>query len=434
MRKILIGVVAALGLTGCSSDDLVNNQQAGKTESQTPIALNVDKRNITRGDGSSLEANKHYNFGIWAFKTTDADSVMVMGNYLVGYSDGAGKGYDKSASTTWSSTSGADTDHKSPWFYEKLGTAEYLNEDATKGYTKSQADFMSANQNQYLRYWDLAYHNTLFYAYAPYHSQGVTFDAANSTINVAATANTAAYDDPTLHEFIYAATSVKNADMKDVRLHFKHLGAQVKLNFCEDVPGYQVKIIDVTDAGSGIQATPAKLVAGTYSKAKYYTSCGAAINMSSVTAPTATTSHGDDATTTDDNLVFKIPEGMVPAKVTSGTQQYVWSPTVYYAVPQPSGSTTGFTFHVSYQLIAEDNGEVITVHDARVIVPADVVDWQPNTRYVYAFKFTTNSTGTTDPNVNIDVTDPEVPTTSNVYPIVFDGATIEDYSNNDSSI
>ena len=434
MRKILIGVVAALGLTGCSSDDLVNNQQAGETESQTPIALNVDKRNITRGDGSSLEANKHYNFGIWAFKTTDADSVMVMGNYLVGYSDGAGKGYDKSASTTWSSTSGADTDHKSPWFYEKLGTAEYLNEDATKGYTKSQADFMSANQNQYLRYWDLAYNNTLFYAYAPYHSQGVTFDAANSTINVAATANTAAYDDPTLHEFIYAATSVKNADMKDVRLHFKHLGAQVKLNFCEDVPGYQVKIIDVTDAGSGIQATPAKLAAGTYSKAKYYTSCGAAINMSSVMAPTATTSHGDDAITTDDNLMFKIPEGMVPAKVTSGTQQYVWSPTVYYAVPQPSGSTTGFTFHVSYQLIAEDNGEVITVHDARVFVPADVVDWQPNTRYVYAFKFTTNSTGTTDPNVNIDVTDPEVPTTSNVYPIVFDGATIEDYSNNDSSI
>ena len=262
----------------------------------------------------------------------------------------------------------------------------------------------------------------------------MTFDAANSTIHVAATANTAAYDDPTLHEFIYAATSVKNADMKDVRLHFKHLGAQVKLNFCEDVPGYQVKIIDVTDAGSGIQATPAKLVAGTYSKAKYYTSCGAAINMSSVTALTATTSHGDDAITTDDNLVFKIPEGMVPAKVTSGTQQYVWSPTVYYAVPQPSGSTTGFTFHVSYQLIAEDNGEVITVHDARVFVPADVVDWQPNTRYVYAFKFTTNSTGTTDPNVNIDVTDPEVPTTSNVYPIVFDGATIEDYSNNESSI
>jgi len=433
MRKIFIRAVALLALTGCSSDELVNNQGAGGTESQTPIAFSVNKRNITRADITSLEANKHYNFGIWAFKTSDNDKVMVMGNYLVGYSDGAGKGYDKSASTTWNSTSGTDTDHMSPWFYEKLGTAEYLNEDATKGYTKSQTDFMSANENQYLRYWDLAYNNTVFYAYAPYHSQGVTFDTTTNTINVAPSANTAAYDDPTLHEFIYAATSVKNADMKDVKLHFKHLGAQVKLNFCEDIPGYKVKIIDVTDAGSGIQATPATLAAGAYTKAKYYTSCGAAINMSSVTAPTATISH-TDAATTEDNLVFQIPEDTVPAKVTTGEQQYVWSPTIYYAVPQPTGSSTGFTFHVSYQLIAEDNGEVIKVHDARVFVPADVVDWKPNTRYVYAFKFTTNSTGTTDPNVNIDVTDPTVPTKSNVYPIIFDGATIEDYSTDEKNI
>ena len=433
MRKIFIRAVALLALMGCSSDELVNNQGAGGTESQTPIAFSVNKRNITRADITSLEANKHYNFGIWAFKTSDTDKVMVMGNYLVGYSDGAGKGYDKSASTTWNSTSGTDTDHMSPWFYEKLGTAEYLNEDATKGYTKNQTDFMSANENQYLRYWDLAYNNTVFYAYAPYHSQGVTFDTTTNTINVAPSANTAAYDDPTLHEFIYAATSVKNADMKDVKLHFKHLGAQVKINFCEDIPGYKVKIIDVTDAGSGIQATPATLTAGAYTKANYYTSCAAAINMSNVTAPTATTSH-TDAATTEDNLVFQIPEDTVPAKVSTGEQLYVWSPTIYYAVPQPTGSSTGFTFHVSYQLIAEDNGEVIKVHDARVFVPADVVDWKPDTRYVYAFKFTTNSTGTTDPNVNIDVTDPEVPTTSNVYPIVFDGATIEDYSADEKNI
>ena len=417
-------------LTGCSNDALVSNQ--GDTNSEEPIAFNVNKRNITRAEASSLESNSHYNFGTWAYKIKGATSMQVMGNYLVGYSDGAGKGYDHSASTTWSSASGAETDHLSPWFYEKLGTAEYQNEEATKGYTKAQTDFMSGNENQYLRYWDLAYDDTYFYAYAPYRSQGVSFDKESNTMTVAPSANTAAYDNPALHEFIYAGAAAKNADMKDVKLQFKHLGAQLKLNFCEDIPGYKVKIIDVTTAGTGIQATPAVLAGGAYAKAKYYTSCGATIDYSTTVSPVATTSH-DGAETTGENLKFRIPEGVVPAKVASGVQDYVWSPTVYYAVPQPAGSTTGFTFHVSYELTAEDNGEVITVHDARVFVPANVADWQPNTRYVYAFKFTTNSTGTTDPNVNVDLTDPTVPAKSNVYPIIFDGATIEDYTDNASN-
>lgn len=430
--KLLIAVLG-LAMTGCSSDALVDNKGRGETESGAPIAFNVNKRNITRAEVTSLESNKHYNFGIWAYKATATNSMQVMDNYLVGYSDGAGKGYDHSASTTWSSTSGAETDHLSPWFYEKLGTAEYQNEDAAKGYTKSEKAFMSANQNQYLRYWDLAYDDTDFYAYAPYRAEGVTFNKEANVMTVAPSANTAAYDDPTLHEFIYAGYVAKNADMKDVKLQFKHLGAQLKLNFCEDIPGYKVEILDVTTAGTGIQATPAVKSGSAYTKAKYYTSCGASIDYSNITAPTAATNY-DGAQTTEDNLKFKAPKGTIPAKTLSGTQDYAWSETVYYAVPQPAGSTTGFTFHVTYQLTAEDNGEKITVRDARVFVPANVTSWQPNTRYIYAFKFTTNSTGTTDPNVNIDLDNPTVPEKANVYPIVFDGATIEDYSANDTAI
>lgn len=433
MKVKFIHLVAALALASCSSDALVDNR-GEKAADEAPIAFSVNKRNITRAESSSLESNYHYNFGVWTYKVKGAGSMQVMDNYLVGYSDGAGKGYDKSSSTTWNSGSGSETDHQSPWFYENLGTAEYLNEDATKGYTKTQTDFMSANANQYLRYWDLAYDKTYFYAYAPYRSAGVTFSKETNIITVAPEAQTAAYDDPTLHEFIYAGASAVNADMKDVQLKFKHLGAQVRLKFCEDIPGYQVKMLDVTTAGTGIQATPAVYGETTkkYTKSKYYTSCGATLDYSNIIAPVATTSH-DGATQTGDNLVFTIPSGIVPAKPATGDLVYVESPTVYYAVAQPSGSTTGFTFHVSYQLIAEDNGEVITIHDARVFVPASVADWQPNTRYVYAFKFTSNSTGTTDPDVIIDVTDPTVPAKSSVYPIVFDGATIEDYTNNETS-
>jgi len=100
---------------------------------------------------------------------------------------------------------------------------------------------------------------------------------------------------------------------------------------------------------------------------------------------------------------------------------------VYYATPQPSDKL-GFTFHVSYELEAEDNHEKITVHDARVFVPASMIQWEPNKCYIYNFKFTVNSTGTTNPQGDIDFNNPTVPEKSNVYPIVFDGATIEEYT------
>ena len=124
----------------------------------------------------------------------------------------------------------------------------------------------------------------------------------------------------------------------------------------------------------------------------------------------------------------------IKEKATSGTQEYSTSPTIYYAVSQPTGSKTGFTFHVSYRIIADDNKEMITVHNATVFVPAKddsgnfIAAWQPNTKYTYTFKITKNSTGTTKPETPIDPTNPTTSTTKGLYPIVFDGATVEDYT------
>ena len=434
MKKIFIHAVAVMALASCSNDSLVDNRGASGTESQSPIAFNVNKRNITRVVTNALEDKKHYNFGVWAYKTTGSTSQQVMNNYLVGYSNGSNLGYDISGSTTWASGAGNQEDHKSPWFYEKLGKTEYNYTGNAGFYKKDQADFMSVNNNQYLRYWDLAYTNTNFYAYAPYRSTGVTFDEATKTIIVAPSANTAAYDDPTLHEFIYAGAQATNSELKDVRLQFKHLGAQIKLQFYENVPGYTVKLIDESATIKGIQATPAVKSGTTYSKSTYYTSCGATIDYATPGSPTIKELNHTDAATTSENLKFDIPTGVIPAMVNSGDQSYATSATDYYAVAQPSGSTTGFTFHVSYELEAEDNHEKIIVHDARVFVPANMVNWEPNKRYIYNFKFTTNSTGTTDPQGSIDYTNPTVPATSNVYPIVFDGATIEEYENINKSV
>jgi hypothetical protein len=455
MKKILTYAVSALALASCSSDSLVSDSPAN---TQAPIAFNVGQKNITRS--TNLEES-HYNFGVWAYKTRtsgDPTSQLVMDNYLVGYSNGSNLGYYKENATTWNGSAGEDTDHKSPWFYEKLGKQEYTY-TGTDGFYKNDTEdaaFMSANDYQYLRYWDLAYTNTNFYAYAPYcnTANGVTF--ADSKITVSKSANTAGYDNPEEHDFIYAGAKATNGDKKDVKLTFKHLGAIVKVAFRENVNGYKVQLINVKKSSSdpneklGVQATSAKVSGTTYihtdattqKDVTYLTSCGATINFADNINTPEVKVVTTDVTPSSDNLMFDIPTEVSDNDLVSYTNpktkktynvlregtdaKYVVSPTTYYAVVQPTDSETGFTFHISYNLIAEDNGEVVTVRDARVFVPADMVKWESNKAYTYNFTISQVSSGTTDPTVTPNLADPTVPA-GTVVPIVFDGATISDY-------
>ncbi|WP_288278584.1 fimbrillin family protein [uncultured Prevotella sp.] len=436
MKKVTIFAAIAMTMVGCSSDELVNSSTENN---EAPIAFSVEKKNISRG--TALEELERYNFGVWAYKVKGSESQQVMNNYLVGYSDGAGKGYALNGATTWNANAGTLQDHQSPWFYEKLGKEEYKNDVAANGYLATQSDIMSANDYQYLRYWDLAYTNTNFYAYTPYKASGVKFEEDKKKITVDDGILTAGYSAP-VNEFLYAGAQKENKNMEDVELKFYHLGAQVKLRFYEDIPGYNVEIIDVTTSGTGIQATPATYDESTkkYTKSSYYTVCGAEIDYTkSIDKPTATATYGTDATSiSGDNLVFAVPSGTIPEAGATSPQKYAMSSTTYYPVPQKAGSKTGFTFHVSYTLKAKDNGETITVHDARVFVPASttsgstttyIAAWQPNTIYTYTFKITTDATGSTNPNDPvIDITNPTVPPTKALYPIVFDGAEVLDYT------
>ena len=122
---------------------------------------------------------------------------------------------------------------------------------------------------------------------------------------------------------------------------------------------------------------------------------------------------------------------------TSGTASP--STTTYYAIPKKaiaSESTAaddlkkvGFTFHVTYKLISTTDEE-ITVKDATVFVPAENCEWECNKAYTYIFKITKNSNGSTG---NVTVPDPDdaggvTPgEEAALYPIVFDGCTVEDY-------
>lgn len=458
MKKVIIFAAIAMTMVGCSSDELVNNSTEN---TEAPIAFSVEKKNITRGT-QNLEDVNHYNFGVWAYKYKSGATAgaLVMDNYLVGYSNDTDKGYDHSGATTWASSTTSKTDHVSPWFYEGLGKDEYSTSNA-KFYQKSQTAYMSKNDKQILRYWDLAYATTNFYAYAPYDAD-VTFDESTKTMTFGEK-NTIrdGYDNPlnsayadfdrSLSEYMYAGVQATNSAKEDVIVPFKHMGAQVNIRFYEDIPNYRVEIIDLDadegtlatgvttgDVTKGIQATPAVKEGDTYSKGSYFTTNKATVKFADDATPTFTPST-EGNTTTQANLMFKVPttnltdfsgHNVIP-QLSDG--KYSESTTVYYPVAQPTDSKTGFTFHISYRIIAEDNNEVITVHNATVFVPAKdagnyIAAWQPNNKYTYTFKITKNSTGTTDPKAPIDPTNPTTSTTKGLYPIVFDGATVEDYT------
>lgn len=454
--------------------------------------MSANKSNITRA--SNLESILHYNFGVWAQKVKTGSNQTVMENYLVGFG-GTNVGYKPSNAITYDPNAGTTEDHKSPWFYEGLGTSEYTYSGEDGFYKASQTAYMSANQNQYLRYWDLAYTNTYFYCYAPYKKEGVTINMNNdgsAKMTFEGTAIRDGYDNPlnsdyasfdrSLSEFMYAGVKATNQELKDITVPFHHMGAQLFIRFYEEVPGYKVEILDLNgdngtivstateDQKKGIQATPAlKPATGTtYGSGSYYTTSGATVAFSSANGLGTLNLDFDNSITSSENLMFyapsttasdysssNIPNGFAPnlenysglsstthhiikEKVTTGTQEYSWSPTIYYPVAQPSDQKTGFTFHVTFRIIAEDNKEVITVHNATVFVPAvdassnTIARWESNKRYIYTFKITRNATGTTDPVTEINPTDPTPKTEQSLYPIVFDGCTVEDYTEQDS--
>lgn len=482
MKKFYFPLTVLL-LVSCSNDDSLqeNEMQSG----EIPIAFNTFRKNISRA--GNLEDHEHYNFGVWAYKVSASQNAQsVMENYLVGFSDGVSRGYDKTNGTTWADKAGTTSDHKSQWFYENLGTSQYNYTGNDGFYKKTDVDYMSGNENQYLRYWDLAYTNTNFYCYTPYQASGVTCtSSADGSANMvfAGTSLRDRYENPlnsdyagaksdrSLTEFMYAGVQATNSALSDIIVPFKHMGAQLFVRFYEDVPGYKVELIELTgddasvvsgvttDQKLGVQATPSiapTTAGGTYTKGSYYTTSGATISFDKEAKATFTSSNSG-ATSTQENLMFLLPSETatyptvnVPAgfaanlaeyatthkqimeKVATGSDQtYSWSPTIYYPVAQPADQQTGFTFHVSYRLIAEDNQEVITVHNATVFVPASVAAWSSNTRYTYTFRITTHSSGSTSPSATIDPADPTPGTVDTIYPIVFDNCTIEDYATAD---
>lgn len=431
-QLFILTLVAVLACTACSDDRELGNSSPETTANA--IGFQVIKKNVLTRSGSTtsgtastigLEDAGHYNFGVFAYKDTQADNDIIMENYLVGY-HGTNVGYDY-------------TSDNAGWYYQGLGYSEYTYSGSSYYDGTNDTYYMSNIDKQYLRYWDKSAPNTSFYAYAPYinGSLTVTFDNSNKTMTFPAGTIQDGYDDRSKYEYMYATTTVAAAAYgNDVQLQFNRLTAKVKIKFYEDIAGYQVKILNLQDGTySGVCAAPANRIdnAGSYSYTygTIYKNSGLIITFSSPIA----FQWKDQVAMVDntDYLSFAAPTGIISEKNTADSPATP-SPTDYFAIPKamttPSTSDgTGLTFHVTYQLISNTN-ETITVHNATVFVPAEYCQWQANYSYTYVFKITKDSTGSTEtPGTgDINPADPTPSSTGALFPIVFNNCTVEDWT------
>ena len=471
---VLLAMSAAL-LAACSNDvalDHAGTQSAETVDNAIGFQF-INRNSVTsRVEGSTadeattkrlLNNNGHYNFGVFAYKSTLEtgssfslnSASKVMENYLVGYGSKTGEtaaGYklDESNQTTINS---------SRWAYEKLGSKEYSN--STDGYYKNSDTFyMSNNANQYLKYWDQSTSQTDFFAYAPYLNGTNTAKVeTKDSKTLISFPMTDGYDDASKYDFIAAHKKVEKKDYdKSVQIDFKRLSAMIKIGFYEEIAGYKVKVlnlVDATDGSSavGVSAAPAvKSTENTTTKytygTLYYKGTGTGTYPATGTTDDniAVSVDGDDTTgkysqnATDHKYInFVIPEGDTsgdtPTHYISETKATPsMSKTQYYLIPDNGTNKTGLTFHVTYQLIAEDTGETITVYNATVHVPYEATvdgetvqycDWKSNYVYTYIFRLTKGTSGNTDKPTDIDPSKPDADDKQALKPIIFDNCTVE---------
>ncbi len=418
MKKVFVFfAMGAFMFVSCTSDGVIEATQTAKTP-KDQIGFSMKVVNSTRSEKKAQVAG-HYEFGVFA-----NNGGVVMDDYLVAWGGNALYSVFTSTATTYASSDNY-TDAKSQWFYEDLGS------------TGNKTSYTTPNQDlQILKYWDESTDKTEFWAYMPYGKatfadKKFTFKDLSTfytdPVNQVATAVTNSLTDDDMeklnyNEALYTYTKVdKDNYKKDVQLHFKHINAQIKLAFYESIKGYTVKIIDMIPdalasshskltATEGIALTPATEPQTDPDQVqpsdlpKYFDQ--ATVTVSDMeTTPKISFSAGNG---TDDYLNFA-SMGMIGENkanmVYSGTSLYALPNTVDGAAAQ--ASETGYTIHVSYELIPNDGSASIFVYDARVWIPADKCQWEAGKCYTYIFNITKGSNGTTNPD-EIDPYDPTI--------------------------
>ena len=439
----------------CVNDEIVSEQN--DKHSSDKINFNISVNNVTRAD-SKLQ-DTHYEFGVFAYQKNGTTPESLMNNYLVAWCD------ESSPYKDWWNRISTYGDPESAvhgssyWFYEQLGSAEgkHVDEEA-----------VPSTSEQILKFWDKSKTSVDFYAYTPYYTTDAEFDQTNEKLSLEGVSylflnpttdgqvTTAKTKTDATPEYLIDHNEVMYANKKtversnfgnDVDLNFKHLNAKIRLAFYTSITSYKVTLTDLVpeqitgssftiEKQEGVVLTPAieentsATIDQPGTNTEFDTKGDVVIDY---TTPAATWSN---YTKSNENLCFQVND--YPSLPTSNAS-LVALPTIYYAVPQ-SGSTCGFTVHVSFKMESAPNitgtSDVIQLYDARVWVPASACQWEAGKAYTYIFNINDNCSGTTDPQREdpkdsskpyIDPSDPRVIATGELHPIQFETVLVDQY-------
>lgn len=432
MNKLnLLLLAGAAALASCASEDVINSGDINPPTGGQAMSFGVLTGNHSR---AGMEADGHKDFGVFAYKGENMATGLVMNNYQVKYE--------------------ATEKYGSHWQYDQIS-------------------------GQVLKYWDYAFDKHYFVAYTPY-AAAVTlaaYDAATtdlkSTLTIPAAETFLLMSKRDGKEAMWCQTIVNKGQYgQEVPLTFNHLNAVIKVAFRSNIPGYTVKIKNLTGTNPGVQLTPATAA---QASAPIHWTPWTPTGSDATTQPEITQEYANMVTFTiadvfsstavpttevnskgSHNLIFALDEtndGVTELEIPSvpgGNTDYQPLNSQFFALPLTNADAykdegdnhfaTGYTLHVTYELIPNDHAATTTVHDARVFIPADKCQWAYGKLYLYRFTITTASSGVTDPETPIyddgttnspyvDIRDPRVPTDKALLPIVFDGVQVEGYEN-----
>lgn len=408
-------------MAGCTSNDFLGDEKyAQLAESSNAINFGPNVGATSRADAIG------------------ADAATVLNNEFTVF------GVKNAAAEDGTAGEAAFQNYKVAWTANSAGTTESnTNNWEYVGVTPYTATQVSpAPTGQTIKYWDYTNPSYTFYGIAG----KALFDANKVSITKVLTGATVydkgytvqlAADADLTQLFVADRKVVEKANYgKPVTLTFRNFGAKVRVGFYETIPGYSVKItkfyavpaaatapvtafgdlddVNTTNFAAALQNVN-KAATSNEITVSYYNGTNGPENLAKLTNTTVGYNYG-----------LTLGTGVVNTTLGTSSDAPTWDQTggAYTPVYPFEANTTPMLLMVDFTLTAEDgSNETIDVKSAKVVVPAQYVQWKSNYAYTYLFKISDNTNGTTGA---VDPADPSTPQDpEGLFPITFDAVTVD---------